>query len=117
MLLHLLLSSLNRRRREIGLLKTLGLFRCQVALSVGWQTTTVALIGIVIGVPLGIAVGRAIWNAFAANLGVGTEPVVTVWVIAALAAATLVVANVLAVVPAFVAARARPASLLRVERA
>jgi predicted lysophospholipase L1 biosynthesis ABC-type transport system permease subunit len=114
-LLHLLLSSLNRRRREIGLLKTLGLFRLQVALSVGWQTTTVTLIGIVIGVPIGIAAGRAVWSAFANNLGVGTEPVVTIWVIAAVAVATLVVANVLAVVPAFVAARAQPAWLLRSE--
>jgi hypothetical protein len=114
-LLHLLLSSLNRRRREIGLLKTLGLYRRQVAFSVGWQTTTVAAIGIVIGVPLGIAAGRAVWSAFADNLGVGTEPVITVWVMLVLAAATLVVANLLAVVPAFVAARARPASLLRTE--
>jgi predicted lysophospholipase L1 biosynthesis ABC-type transport system permease subunit len=94
-------------------LKTLGLYRRQVAFSVGWQTTTVAAIGIVIGVPLGIAAGRAVWSAFADNLGVGTEPVITVWVMLVLAAATLVVANLLAVVPAFVAARARPASLLR----
>ena len=114
-LLHLLLSSLNRRRREIGLLKTLGLLRYQVALSVGWQTTTLAVIGIVIGVPLGIAAGRAVWTAFAHNLGVGTTPVVTAWIMVALAVATLIVANLLAVVPAFFAARSRPASLLRTE--
>ncbi|HEY6429393.1 MAG TPA: FtsX-like permease family protein [Acidimicrobiales bacterium] len=112
-LLHLLLSSLNRRRRDIGLLKSLGLFRRQVALSVAWQTTTMAVIGIVIGVPLGIAAGRAIWNAFADNLGVGTQPAVTASEIALLALGTLVVANLLAVVPAMVAARAKPASLLR----
>ena len=114
-LLHLLLSSLNRRRREIGLLKSLGLVRHQVALCVTWQTTTVALIGIVIGVPLGVAAGRAIWTAFANFLGVATPPVITVWLIVALAAATLFVANLLAVIPALVAARSRPASLLRTE--
>jgi FtsX-like permease family len=114
-LLHLLLSSLSRRRREIGLLKSLGMLRRQVALSVTWQTTTVAVIGIVLGVPLGIAAGRAVWSTFADNLGVGTQPVVTASEIALLALGTLVVANLLAVIPAMVAARARPASLLRTE--
>ena len=114
-LLHLLLSSLNRRRRDVGLLKALGLFRRQVAFSVAWQTTTLAAIGIVIGVPIGIAAGRAIWSAFADNLGVGTQPVVTVAEIALLAVGTLVVANALAVIPAVIAARERPASLLKSE--
>ena len=75
-LLHMLLSSLNRRRQEMGLLKSLGFVRRQIALSVSWQTTTVAAIGIVLGVPLGIAAGRLVWNAFASNLGVVAVPVV-----------------------------------------
>lgn len=114
-LLHFLLSSLNRRRREIGLLKSLGMLRRQIAFSVAWQTTTLGLIGIVIGVPLGIAAGRAIWSAFANNLGVGTQPVVTSAEIVLLAVGTLVVANLLAVVPAVIAARERPSSLLQNE--
>ncbi len=114
-LLHMLLSSLNRRRREMGLLKSLGFVRRQVALSVSWQTTTVAAIGIVLGVPLGIAAGRVVWNAFASNLGVVADPVVTAWVVAAVAAGTLVVANLLAVGPAWVASRTRAASLLKAE--
>ena len=114
-LLHLLLSSLSRRRREVGLLKALGMFRRQVGFSVAWQTTTMALIGIVIGVPLGIATGKAVWSAFADNLGVGTQPVVVAAEIALLAIGTLVVANLLAVVPALMAARERPSSLLKSE--
>lgn len=114
-LLHLLVTSLNRRRREVGLLKSLGLLRRQVALSVTWQTTTVALIGIVIGVPLGIAAGRAVWTAFAENLGVSTQPVVAATEMALLVAGVLLVANLVAVVPALLAARASPASLLRTE--
>jgi hypothetical protein len=66
-------------------------------------------------VPVGIAAGRAVWSAFASNLGVGTDPVVTVWVIGAVALGTLVVANALAAFPAFVAARTPPATLLRAE--
>jgi len=43
------------------------------------------------------------------------QPVVTAWVVATIAAGTLVVANVLAVVPALVASRAKAASLLKAE--
>ena len=114
-LLHLLLTSLNRRRRETGLLKSLGMLRRQIAYCVSWQTTTIAVIGIVLGVPLGIAAGRLVWTAFASNLGVATAPVVTAALLVAVALGTLVVANVLALIPALVAARARPASLLRTE--
>ena len=114
-LLHMLLSSLNRRRREMGLLKSLGFVRRQLALSVSWQTTTVAIIGIALGIPLGIAAGRATWNAFASNLGVPAQPVVTTWVVASIAVGTLVVANLLAVGPALVASRAKAASLLKAE--
>jgi hypothetical protein len=42
-------------------------------------------------------------------------PVVAAWDIAALALGTVLVANVLAVAPALVASRSRPASLLRAE--
>ena len=114
-LLHLLLTSLSRRRRETGLLKSLGMLRRQIAYCVSWQTTTIAAIGIVVGVPLGIAVGRLVWGAFASNLGVATVPVVTAALLTAVALGTLVVANVLALVPALLAARERPASLLRSE--
>ena len=114
-LLHMLLSSLNQQRREMGLLKSLGFVRRQIALSISWQTTTIAVIGIVLGVPLGIAAGRLVWDAFATNLGVGADPTVRAWVVASIAAGTLVVANVLAVGPALVASRAKAASLLAAE--
>lgn len=114
-LLHLLLTSLNRRRRETGLLKSLGMVRRQIISCVSWQTTTIAIIAIVVGIPLGIAAGRLVWSAFADNVGVGTLPVVTVVAIVAVGLGTLIVANVLAIVPALIAARERPASLFRSE--
>jgi hypothetical protein len=114
-LVHALVVSVSRRRRETGLLKALGFVRRQIAFSVSWQTTTVALVGVVVGVPLGIALGRAIWQAFARNLGVQPVTVVTGWVIVAVAAGALVVANVLALGPAVAASRLRPAALLRSE--
>jgi ABC-type antimicrobial peptide transport system permease subunit len=114
-LVHVLVVSVTRRRREAGLLKALGFLRRQVALAVSWQTTIIAAAGIVAGVPVGIAVGRLAWQAFAVGLGVVPVPVVTAWVIAAVAAGTVLTANVLAVGPALAASRSRPGSLLRTE--
>jgi ABC-type antimicrobial peptide transport system permease subunit len=65
-----------RRRQEVGLLRALGFVPRQVAFSVSGQTTTTALVGIVVGVPAGIAIGRAVWRLFVENLGVSPEPVV-----------------------------------------
>ena len=114
-LMHVLVVSVARRRREAGLLKALGFVRRQVAFAVSWQATTTALIGIVAGVPAGIAVGRLIWLSFASSFGVVPVPVVTAWAIVAVALGAVLIANVLAIGPAAAAARSRPASLLRAE--
>ncbi len=114
-MLHLLLVSLARRRRETGLLKSLGFVRRQVAAAVCWQATTVALVGIVVGLPAGIAVGRVLWWVFATNFGVVPVPVADPLLLVALVAGVLAAANGLAVVPAVLAARCHPAQLLRAE--
>ena len=114
-LTHLLIVSVGRRRREMGLLKALGFVSRQVGATVYWQATTVTLVGLVVGVPVGIALGRVIWRAFALNVGVVPDPLVDLWVIVGLGVAVLVGALVLAIGPALAAARARPARLLRVE--
>jgi hypothetical protein len=112
---HLLLVSVARRRAEVGLLKVLGFVRRQVVAVVCWQAVTVTLVGIVIGAPLGVAAGRLIWHLFATDFGVVPVSVVRLVPLAALAALVLVAAIVLACVPALVAARSRPARLLRAE--
>jgi predicted lysophospholipase L1 biosynthesis ABC-type transport system permease subunit len=114
-LIHLLAVSVTRRRQESGLLKTLGFVRAQLAAVVLWQAVTVAVVGVAIGVPLGLAVGRAIWDAFAANLGVVPVTVLPAWLIAALAGGFLVTALVIAALPARAAAKARTSQLLRAE--
>jgi hypothetical protein len=114
-MIHLLLVSVARRRTEAGLLKVLGFLRYQIAAVVAWQASAVALTGIVIGVPLGIAAGRLAWRVFAVNLGVVPVSVAPAAVLAGLACAVLAAANLLALVPAVLAARSRPAQLLRAE--
>jgi hypothetical protein len=114
-MLHLLLVSVSRRRAEAGLLKVLGFVRYQVAAVVGWQATAVALVGIAAGVPLGIAAGKVLWRVFATNFGVVPLTVVDALSVAALAIGVLAAANALAFFPALLAARSRPAQLLRAE--
>jgi hypothetical protein len=114
-LLHVLVVSVARRRREASLLRALGFVRRQIAYAVWWQTATIAFVGIVVGVPVGIAVGRAIWQAFARSLGVLPDAVVDPSVIVVVAAGTFVFASALAIGPAVVAARSQSSSLLRSE--
>jgi hypothetical protein len=112
-LLHLLVVSVTRRRREVGLLKVVGFVNGQVISAVAWQATTLALGGILIGVPIGIVLGRAVWNAFARNLGAVPVAVTPIGLLVALVAGVLVVTNLIAIAPAVAATRSKPGALLR----
>lgn len=114
-LLHMLVVSAARRRPETGLLKALGFVRHQVAATVAWQATAIALVGVVVGIPAGIAVGQAVWRLFATSIGVAPDPFVVAWVTAAIAGGVLVLANLLAIGPALGAARLSPGELLRTQ--
>jgi hypothetical protein len=112
-LAHLLFVSVARRRREVAILKVLGFVRAQVGAAVCWQSTTIAIVGIVLGVPVGIAAGRVIWRTFALNLGVVPVDIAPVRLVVLFAAGVLVVGGLLALIPAMLAARTRPAEALR----
>ena len=114
-LAHALVTSIRRRKRDLAILKTIGFTRRQVAAAVAWHATTVAAIGLLLGVPLGLAVGRFTWNVFADDLGVVPEVVTPVAVIAAVIPAGILLANLIAVLPGWNAARTRPAIVLRAE--
>ena len=64
-LAHALVTSIRRRRRDLAILKTLGFERRDVRMTVAWQATTVAAIGLLVGLPLGVGIGRFAWNLFA----------------------------------------------------
>ena len=106
-LVHVLVLSVVRNRREFGILKVLGLLRRQIAFTVSWQATAAALVGVIVGLPLGIALGRTVWSAFAANLGVVPQSVVPTELLVIMIASVLLVANAVAVLPAYLATRSR----------
>ncbi len=114
-LAHALVTSIRRRRRDLAVLKTLGFTRPQVIAAVASQATTIAAIGLLVGLPLGIGVGRFAWNVFADDLGVVPEAVTPIGLSALVVPATILLANLIAALPAQTAARTRPALVLRAE--
>ena len=110
-----LVTAVRRRRRELAVLKTLGFRRRQIRATVGWQASTVTLVGLVIGIPLGIVVGRFAWRLVADGLGVSTATSVPALAVIALVPAALILVDFIAALPARAAARTRPAVVLRSE--
>lgn len=113
--MHLLLSAVRRRHRDLAILKTLGFVRRQVAWTVAWQGTTVVVLGLLVGMPAGVALGRWMWTLLADNLGVVVRPQVPYLVLAAVAGAAVLLGNLIAFIPGQLAARTRPAVVLRSE--
>jgi hypothetical protein len=114
-LAHISATVLRRRRGELAVLRSLGMTPLQVRACLGWQATTLAAVGLVVGVPLGMALGRLAWRAVA-----DATPMIYVAPLAVLALAlavpvALTVANLVAALPGQRAARLRPAEVLRTE--
>ena len=110
-----LTASVRRRQRDLALLKTIGFTKRQVASVVAWQSTIVIGIGTIVGVPLGIALGRWLWVLFAEQIHAVPSPTVPAVVIALIALGGLVLANIVALVPGYRAARTPIALILRAE--
>jgi hypothetical protein len=108
-------ASVRQRRRELALLKSLGMQRRQLRVVVACQTSTILLVAVIVGIPLGIAAGRWAWTAFASEIGVVPAPVVPAAALALGAVALLAVGNLLASWPAAVAAGTPVARVLRSE--
>jgi hypothetical protein len=114
-LAHALVTSIRRRRRDLAVLKTLGFTRGQISAAVASQATTIAAIGLLVGLPVGVAVGRFAWNVFAEDLGVVPEAVTPIRLTVLVVPAAILLANLIAALPARSAAHTRPALVLRAE--
>jgi ABC-type antimicrobial peptide transport system permease subunit len=86
-----------------------------VASAVAWQSSVVALIGLIVGIPLGIALGRLLWGLFAHTLSAVVDPTVPALPVVLVAVGALVLANVVAALPRSHAARTSTALVLRSE--
>jgi len=114
-LVYTLLTVIRRRRRDLAVLKSLGFLRRDVARTVTVQALTLAALAVVIGLPVGVVLGRFVWNRFVDWQGIPSSPTVSLLALALVAVAVLVVAGLIAMVPARLAARTAPADALRAE--
>jgi hypothetical protein len=114
-LVHVLVTSIRRRRRDLAVLKTLGFVRRQISATVAWQASTLAGIALLIGLPLGVAVGRWGWTLFANSIGVLPVPVIDLPPLLLAVPVTLLLANLIAFIPGRLAAATRPAAVFRSE--
>jgi hypothetical protein len=110
-----LVTAVHRRRRDFAVLETLGFVGRQVSATVAWQASTLAVVGVLLGVPLGLVAGRWAWILVAEGLGIATDTAVPVVALVTAVPVALLVANAVAFVPGRMAARTRPAVVLRSE--
>jgi hypothetical protein len=110
-----LAASVRRRGRDLIVLRTLGFTRRQLGATVRWQATTTVGIGLLAGVPVGVLIGRALWDQFARQLDVVSQPRVPVLALLGIVVGALVVGNVVAAVPARAARRVAVSRALQAE--
>jgi putative ABC transport system permease protein len=72
-----LLLSVFERRREIGLLRAVGMTKSQVRVTVRWESVITSLLGAVSGVVLGIVMGIVVVAALSGDSGIGFSLPVT----------------------------------------
>jgi putative ABC transport system permease protein len=114
-LTHVLVTSVKRRRRELAVLKVLGMGRRQLLSVVLWQASVVSLVALAVGVPVGVLAGRWAWMLFARSAGAPGTPAFALLDVLAVIPVALLLACAVAAVPGRAAARVRPATALRAE--
>jgi hypothetical protein len=112
---HTLFTTTADRRRDIAVLRTLGFTPRQAAKVVAGSGTGVALVALALGIPIGILAGNVGWSAVARSLYVDPGTVVPLLAIAGAGAGLIVLANLIALVPARSVRRRPPGSALRAE--
>jgi ABC-type lipoprotein release transport system permease subunit len=114
-LAHALVTSINRRRRDFAICKTLGFTRRDVARAIAWQSSTFIVVSLVFGLVIGVIAGRALWSVYANQLGILNVPRIPLVTLLLIIPSAALLANGLALLPARSAAGTRPAIVLRAE--
>ena len=110
-----LATASRRRRRDVAVLRGLGLARGQLRRLLAGQATTFLGLALVVGLPLGLVVGRLAWTLAADGLGSELRPAAPVLTIATAATCVLVLVNLYAQGLAVVVGRRKPGEDLRAE--
>ncbi len=114
-MVHLLVSAVRRRRRELGVLRALGFTASQLRRSVVVQATVLIGLALAVAVPAGVASGRVLWELTSKWLGIPVHQVVPLGEIALVVFGALGIGGISAVIPAISAGRVDPAEILHSE--
>jgi putative ABC transport system permease protein len=114
-IVHLLVTTTRRRRRDIAVLRALGFIQRQVSAAVAWQASITMAIAIAIGLPAGLIIGRWTWLSFGTRLGLSPDVQLPLRAALWFVPAAFAVVNVVAAVPGWHAARQPLAPILRGE--
>jgi hypothetical protein len=114
-MVHALLVSTRRRRRDLGVLRAMGLRGRQAGRAVIVEALALTVAGLVVGVPAGVIVGRAVWRSLVANLGAVADPRWPWLLLGVVVPAAALLAASLSWWPARRVRRVSPAAALRVE--
>jgi hypothetical protein len=112
---HVMVTSVRNRRRDIAVLRSVGADGPWITRTVHWQATTFALVTMVLGAPLGLIVGRIVFKLFVDSVGAVPDASYPFVVLGLVLFGFVVVANLVAAVPAWRARRLSPAPLLVAE--
>ena len=110
-----LATAARRRRREVAVLRSLGLARGQLRRLLSGEATTFVGLALVLGLPLGVVAGRLAWTLAADGLGSEVGPAVPVLAIGTAVVVVLTLVNLYAQGLATVVARREPGVDLRTE--
>ncbi len=114
-MVHALIVSIQRRRRDLAVLRALGADGRWIERALHWQASVLIAAPLILGVPIGLIAGAGVFRAFANRIGALPDPVVPVALVAAVMAGFLAVANLAALLPARRARLLPAAQLLRDE--
>jgi hypothetical protein len=96
-LVHHLVLSTRRRRRDLAILRALGADGRWVTGVVHWQASLFTIVVVALGAPLGIAAGRVVYRAFVGRIGAIETVTVPIGVFALAFGGLVLLANVVAV--------------------
>jgi predicted lysophospholipase L1 biosynthesis ABC-type transport system permease subunit len=100
------------RRRELAVLKTIGLAGRQVQAVLIAQAALTVVVAFALGVVVGIVAGRLTWLRFATNIGVVAHPTVPVLTILAIGIGATLLCTALSLIPSTLIARTPAARML-----
>ena len=112
---HALVLTVRHRRKDLAVLRSLGLTPSQTARIVAWQASAMSATGALLGVPLGLALGRFVWSLVARSYGIADDMAWPLLTLVLVLPGAALFANALAWWPGRRAARHTPGHILRAE--